>query len=390
MTPPSDWILTVFACIPALLRMAWDLRLHAAWRTRQRPEATTEGQHGKAVDRSASLILCVHNDLEALQGLWPLWRQQWFPEGWEIEWVVVDDGSEDGTREWLQGQMEASGPHLTVIHHDKRHAGKKAALTAGITSARHDRLVLTDADCRPGRNWAWSMASRLGAGTGPPHVLVGFSLPHGGPAWAAFDALRVAWQYGGQAAAGAAYMGVGRNLAYRKSDWLAVGGFSRHADVTSGDDDLFVQDALRHGLKCAPVAPRGPDADCPTLPAASSLDAWRRKARHLSTARRYARPSLTTLAADAALDPLVALMGAAGGAGLLHIGGWIPLMAAGLALTVRSATLSSFARDLNQPLSVGIRAFWLGPVRWGLLGVATLSSFTSSPTWTQRAPTKRS
>ena len=388
MTPLSDWTLALLACTPALLRVVWDLRLLAAWQTMGRPASTEDA--GEQVDRSASLIVCVHNDLEALQNLWPHWRGQRFPEGWDVEWVVVNDGSQDGTREWLQSQLERADSGLTVIHHDKRTPGKKAALSAGIHAARHDRLVLTDADCMPGRDWAWSMAARLSAPAAPPRVLLGFSLPQGGPAWAAFDALRVAWQYGSQAAAGTAYMGVGRNLAYRKTDWLHAGGFSGHLDIASGDDDLFVQDANRQGMACIPVAPQHRDQDCPTLPATSSFDAWRRKVRHLSTARRYARPSLTPLIADAALDPLVALLAFAGGAGLLHIGGWIPLVAAGLALTVRTATLSSFARDLNQPFSAGIRAFWLGPLRWGLLGMATLTTFTSSPTWTQRAPTRRS
>ena len=131
------------------------------------------------------------------------------------------------------------------------------------------------------------------------------------------------------------------------------------------------------------------NAACPTQPATSSRDAFRRKTRHLTTAPHYRRRARWTLATDALLDPLVAAMAVAGAAGLVHIGGWIPLVAAGLALTVRSATLSSFARDLDQPASIALRAFGLGPLRWALLGLATLSTFTSSPTWTQRAPTNR-
>ena len=110
----------------------------------------------------------------------------------------------------------------------------------------------------------------------------------------------------------------------------------------------------------------------------------------MTTAARYGRRTKWTLGVDAMLDPLVVIMAAAGAAGLVHIGGWIPIVAAGLALTVRSATLALFARDLHHPGFTALRAFGFGPLRWALLGLATLSNFTSSPTWTQRAPTSRS
>lgn len=385
MTPLTDWIFGLLASVPAILRMAWDVKLSIEWRRR----SVTASDGGPAEDRCATLVLCTHNDLDALRSIWPLWRGQRFPEGWQVQWVVVNDGSTDGTREWLEGRCMANGKRLTVVHHDKQVAGKKAALAAGILAAEHDRLIFTDADCIPSPDWAANMAAGLGAPDAPPLVLLGFSLPAGGPAILAFDALRIAWQYGSEAAAGRPYMGVGRNLAYRKSHWLRTGGFNSHANLASGDDDLFVQDAIRSGATCVPVsAPL--EATCPTRPAVSLADGLQRKRRHLSVVSHYGVGHRRRLLADAALDPAVAAAALAGAAGLLHSGGWIPAAAAGLALTLRAATLSTFARDLHQPRFAGIRALWLGSVRWGLLGVATLSNFTSSPTWTQRAPTRRS
>jgi len=384
VTSNPDWIPVLMASGPAVLRMAWDIRLAGAWKRRSQPPV----HRIRDADLSTALILCVHNDLEALCSIWPLWREQRFPEDWDVQWIVVDDGSTDGTKAWLEARIREGAPDLTVVQHAKHGPGKKGALAAGIEASRHDRLVLTDADCLPGPEWAFNMAQRLGDDGAAPHVLLGFSLPQGGPALPAFDALRVAWQYGCLATMGRAYMGVGRNMAYRKSDWVRLGGFVGHSDLAGGDDDLFVQDAVRSGLNCLPFLAPTPSAACPTQPADSLSDGAHRKRRHLTTAPRYGARSRLTLAADAALDPAVAIM--AVGCGLLHIGGWIPLVAAGLALTVRSATLSSFARDLDLPYSTGIRALWLGPLRWGFLAVATLSNLTSSPTWTQRAPTRRS
>ena len=386
VTPDPEWIAALGTAIPASLRMAWDIRLSSAWRNR----VVLSGVTSDCEDHSATLILCAHNDLDALQNIWHMWRSQQFPDSWTVQWVVVNDGSTDGTRDWLDSKVASGDPHLTVVHHNKVRPGKKDALALGIKAARHDRLVLTDADCLPGTQWAFDMAKKLGAKGESPQVLLGFSLPEKGSALMAFDALRVAWQYGSQAAKGRAYMGVGRNLAYRGSDWLKIGGFGDHEDLAGGDDDLFVQSAVSRGLHCVPVASKSREKSCPTRPAASLNDAIQRKRRHISTAPRYGNRSRLVLAADAALDPLVVSMAAIGCSGLLHIGGWIPVLSAGLAMTVRSATLSMFARDLSLPRSVGTRAIWLGPLRWGILFGATLSNFTTSPKWTQRAPTKRS
>lgn len=58
-----------------------------------------------------------------------------------------------------------------------------------------------------------------------------------------FDTVWIAVQYFGFALMKKPYMGVGRNLAYRKSLFQNVGGFKTHLDLASGDDDLFISDA---------------------------------------------------------------------------------------------------------------------------------------------------
>ncbi|MBK9742055.1 MAG: hypothetical protein IPO94_03465 [Saprospiraceae bacterium] len=50
-------------------------------------------------------------------------------------------------------------------------------------------------------------------------------------------------QYFTYAKSGLPYMGVGRNLLYKKSLFLAVNGFSSHQHLPSGDDDLLISDA---------------------------------------------------------------------------------------------------------------------------------------------------
>lgn len=377
------------AALPGVARAMWDLR----WmRALQHHRNTADAVPDVPGNPGCTLILCSHNDLESLQSIWPDWRGQKFPVHWEVEWLVVDDGSMDGTVAWLEGQA-ASDERLTLIRHSKKRPGKKEALASGIEAARYDRLVLTDADCRPAPEWAHAMARSLGPrdSVAAPEVVLGTSLPDGGPALLRFDALRVAFQYAGEAAAGRPYMGVGRNIAYRRSAWRQVGGFDRHLQIASGDDDLFVQDAVAHGLAVALAPAPAPEESNSTLAARGIGDGWMRKRRHLGTAAMYGLRDRLKLTADAAIDPLVVVGAVMGASGLLHKGGWIPVAAMMLAFLVRAITLSSFSRVWgNDGLYPFGMAFW-GPIRWIFIASATLvNAFTSSPKWTQRAPTSRS
>ena len=57
---------------------------------------------------------------------------------------------------------------------------------------------------------------------------------------AAFDNLFTSMRYLGFALAGSPYMGIGRNLAYRKELFYQQKGFSAHLNLQRGDDDLFI------------------------------------------------------------------------------------------------------------------------------------------------------
>ena len=78
------------------------------------------------------------------------------------EVIVVDDASTDGSIHLIRA-FQKNYPHLrvvTVLENERYILSKKYALTLGIKAARHERLVLTDADCRPLSNqWLRNMAS---------------------------------------------------------------------------------------------------------------------------------------------------------------------------------------------------------------------------------------
>jgi glycosyltransferase involved in cell wall biosynthesis len=95
-------------------------------------------------DRLASLAVA----LDALRG------QRDAPP---FELVVVDDGSSDGTGDFLAG-LAAAG---AVVHVRGRGRGPAAARNAGIARARGELIAFTDDDCEVGADWVSRLRSRL-------------------------------------------------------------------------------------------------------------------------------------------------------------------------------------------------------------------------------------
>jgi glycosyltransferase involved in cell wall biosynthesis len=62
----------------------------------------------------------------------------------ELEVVVVDDGSTDGTREVLQ-ELAASEPRLKLVLHERRQ-GKGAGVRTGLRHATGEVVIIQDAD----------------------------------------------------------------------------------------------------------------------------------------------------------------------------------------------------------------------------------------------------
>ncbi len=246
-----------------------------------------------------SVVICAKNEANNLRHFLPEILTQDYPE---FQVVVVNDNSEDDTAEVLTA-FKSRYPHLytTALKADKKfYKGKKMALSIGIKAALHENLILTDADCKPAsEQWLRHMAGSLQQpeksvvlGIGNYEAKKGLT-----NLWIRYDTFCIAIQYLGYALSGKPYMGVGRNLAYKKSLHTNSNGFRNHLKIASGDDDLFVQEAASRKNVTVCIHPQ---AHTISIAAASFKEWLHQKRRHLTTSSHY-RPGLKF---ELAVEPL--------------------------------------------------------------------------------------
>jgi len=232
-----------------------------------------------------SVILCAHNESENLSNYLQALLTQDYPT---YEVIVVDDGSEDDTRLVIERYMVHDPRlHMTFVPYGARvRSTKKLALTLAAKAAQYDYLLLTDADCVPESNqWISSMMAGF---TPDKDIVLGFGAYFKEKGCinrlVRFDTLFNGLHYLGAAICGHPYMGVGRNLAYRKSLFFESGGFTHMMDNRAGDDDLFVNHVANK--KNTAVAVR-PESYTWSLAKTTLRDWWKQKRRHLSVSPKY-------------------------------------------------------------------------------------------------------
>ena len=232
-----------------------------------------------------SVIICAKNEAENLKERLKFVLEQDYPD---FEVIVVNDSSTDETIDVLNEYKKLyKNLYVTEIEQDKQFAhGKKLALTIGIKAAKHEWLLLTDADCKPeSKYWIRTMAQNFTDDTD-------FVLGYGGyeerkglfNKLLRYDAGFIAMQYFTYAEIGMPYMGVGRNLAYRKSLFFKAKGFASHSRLMSGDDDIFVNDNAQKTRVKLEYNPHGFTSCVPQ----ENFSKWNhQKQRHFTASERY-------------------------------------------------------------------------------------------------------
>ena len=195
-----------------------------------------------ASSRGVSVVICAHFEFENLQKLLPNLLKQ---KHNKFEIIVVDDRSEDGTYDYLR-ELENQYDNIKHVRIDRAPdhiSEKKFAISLGIKAAQHEIILLTDADCIPGSDkWITKMTAPFSKKN--IQMVIGASLYQKNKGLVnlltRYETLVTGLMFSASALYGNPYMGLGRNLAYRKSFFLDKNGFGKHKHILGGDDDLFV------------------------------------------------------------------------------------------------------------------------------------------------------
>lgn len=247
--------------------------------------AFTKAKEVKPKRIPVSVIVCAKNEEVNITQLVPLLVQQDYPE---FEIVLIDDASSDNTLEIFESfEKEYQNVKLVKVANNEAFWGnKKFALTLGIKAAKYEYMLFTDADCRPSSTrWIQEMSAHFST---EKTIVLGYGAYERHPGilnkLIRFETLLTAVQYFSFAKIGKPYMGVGRNLAYKKDVFFSVRGFMDHMKIRSGDDDLFVNQAA---TKANSTICYSWDSFTYSEPKKTFGDWLKQKRRHLSTAQHY-------------------------------------------------------------------------------------------------------
>jgi len=230
-----------------------------------------------------SVIISARNEGFNLARFLPSILKQDYPV---FEVIIIDDESTDDTDKILN-QFKDQYPHLRVLKIEhKKSAGKKEGLQQGIMNARYEWLVFTDADCFPKSNqWLRLLAAKCDEKT---DVILGYSPYQKENGWLnafiRYETFMTAVVYGTFTLSGMPYMGVGRNMAYKKSTFLNIVKKEEFEKTAFGDDDLAINVMATSQNTMLQFEEK---ASIISLPKTTFSDFIKQKTRHLSPSIHY-------------------------------------------------------------------------------------------------------
>ena len=228
-----------------------------------------------------SVIVCAKNAESSIAAcLQSILNQNY--DNYEI--IIMNDYSVDNTEKIIT-EFQKDNSHLHLSIPTQNIVGKKLAITEGVNMANGEWIFMIDADCATGSNqWIRTM---MNAVDDKDDLILGY----GGyekentllNKLIRYETYYIALQYFTAALLNSAYMGVGRNLAFRKEAFLENSPFSDNFSVPFGDDDSIVR-GLATGNNIAVCL--SPQSYTLSNPNKDFHSYWQQKKRHL-------RPSLT-------------------------------------------------------------------------------------------------
>ncbi|HVZ25731.1 MAG TPA: glycosyltransferase [Sediminibacterium sp.] len=281
LIPPIIWtVLFYLFCAVIAIQIFYYLYFFRRLAFYRKPEKISRFEH------PVSIIICARDEAENLTKNLPGVLVQNYPTTHEI--IIVNDNSTDEGR-YVIDEFKKSFKninHIQLTQEAKMITGKKFPLSIGIKSAKHEIVLLTDADCTPASEfWIQKMQDAYEDDT---EIVLGYGAYIKRPGLLnkliRFETFHTALQYLSYALAGTPYMGVGRNLSYKKEVFLRNKGFSSINQIPSGDDDLFINQVANAENTRIEI---DPDTHTLSEPKKRWSDWMTQKYRHYTTSKYY-------------------------------------------------------------------------------------------------------
>ncbi|MGM9804670.1 MAG: glycosyltransferase [Muribaculaceae bacterium] len=243
LSPLVYALLGLSLCLIALIVVWYARRYCALRRCAMRCCNSEAGPHEGLA--AATVVVYAHNDGAYLERFLPYLLNQNYPE---YEVIVVNDSSVDNTAEVISNMLTRyDNLRQTFIPEGSRNVSRrKLAIMLGVKAARHELIVVTNANCcPPGPDWLMLMCRNF---TPETDVVIGYSRPRYkkdrrfGRNYRVYDNVTDSVQYLSSDINGYPFRGTNDNLAYRRGTFFANNGFHRSLMLHYGDDDIFVNE----------------------------------------------------------------------------------------------------------------------------------------------------
>ena len=238
----SKWFMHWWQVLFYIFCLVTLIQLLYYWLLYQRLAFYKSSSKQKSQQHPVSIVVCARDEAPNLARNLPGLLVQTYPSSHEV--VVVNHNSQDETK-YLLEEFKKTFRSLHIVNLEqeaKGIPGKKYPLSIGIKEAKHEIVLLTDADCVPATEfWLHKMQDGYDENI---EIVLGYGAYNKKPGLLnkliRFETFHSALQYFSFALAGWPYMGVGRNLSYKKTVFLRNKGFSAINHLPGGDDDLFI------------------------------------------------------------------------------------------------------------------------------------------------------
>jgi len=232
-----------------------------------------------------SIVIAAKNEEENLLGLISALSKIDYPkENFEV--IIVDDNSDDKTFQLATDLTSTLENFKVVKAEDKRYEGKRGALDYGISIAKHENIIITDADCIPESRWLIRYEEKFGKGF---DLIIGIApfiqkqtLVN---KISCYENFRNTLLTILSVKIGLPYTASARNFGFKKKSFEEFEGYKNTTDTISGDDDLLLREAVKNNLTIGLLTSK--DSFVFSESKKSFKDYFNQRARHTQTSFHY-------------------------------------------------------------------------------------------------------